>query len=387
MKKKLGLNMEISERDKKLLWILASVLIVFIGYYFGFNKLSASADNYETQLTQAHKKYDDLSAKYAKKDTYLNDTEDFKNKYNTVIANYQNGTSQDTSLVFLNDVEKITGGWIKSTAFTDVSSIYKFGAVTSTNPAKSGESVYSTDFEGYKTTLTLSYEAKYDDFKQLISFLNNYYSKVTIDSINMAYNQEDNTVSGSMVVSSYCITGSSRPFAFPEIDTQKGTNNLFYSAVFLPNIVGNKEDSNGNYILGDYDYYMLLNSASSDIDACIIGKKNDTGNTVLTSNENKMVDATVRFAGSDGIYTVQYTIDGKQFPSENYSAGSSFIPGKTLDFLVMSSKRASSDDKSGVNITFVNDTDMDLNVKVCNDDTTRSRVNITKTTGAVNVYR
>ena len=100
-----------------------------------------------------------------------------------------------------------------------------------------------------------------------------------------------------------------------------------------------------------------------------------------------MVDATVRFAGSDGIYTVQYTIDGKQFPSENYSAGSSFIPGKTLDFLVMSSKRASSDDKSGVNITFVNDTDMDLNVKVCNDDTTRSRVNITKTTGAVNVYR
>lgn len=386
MKKKLSLDMNISEKDKKLLWVLASVLILFAGYYFGFNKLTEKADDYETQLTQAHAKYNDLSAKYAKRDTYLSDTENYKNKFNTILSNYQNGTSQDTSLIFLNDVENITGGWISSTTFTDVSSIYKFGNITSSNPAKEGQSVYTTDFEGYKTTLTLAYQAKYAQFKQLIAFLNNYYSRITIDSVNMSYNQEEDIVSGSMVISTYCITGSSRPFAYPEIDIQKGTSNLFLSSVFLPNVVGAK-DENGNYILADYDYYLLLNSASADLDACILGKKNDIGSSVVTANENKMSDVDVRFAGSNGIYTVQYTIDGKQFPSENYSAGSSFIPGKTLDFLVMSSKRVSSDDKSGANITFVNDTDMDLNVKICNDDNTRSRVNITKTTGTVNIYK
>ena len=64
-----------------------------------------------------------------------------------------------------------------------------------------------------------------------------------------------------------------------------------------------------------------------------------------------------------------------------------FEPGNTLDMLIMSSPRIDSSDTGNINLSVTNDTDMPLNIKICNDDTKSSRVKITNRTGDITIYQ
>lgn len=385
-KGKFNLDLSISARDKILLWLLASVVVIVAAYYLGYNRLTASVNAYEQQLSAAQAKNRQLVQMNADKKRYLDETEDYKKQFNAILAGYDASVKQDASLMYLNSIEQITGAWIKSTTFSSLSPIYTFGRVSSSNPGTSGSSAYKTDMQGYKRTVTLSYEATYKQWKDLVSFLNNYYSKNTIDNISMSYNAENQTVTGTMTLSTYSIVGSSRLFNKLEYSAPVGTDNIFSSSSFEP-ALRQPSDDDGSYILSDYDYYLLVNAPASDMDSCIVGKKGDDGSSILSVNENAAQEVTVRFAGAGGNYTVSYAVNGKTYPATGYEAGQSFIPGSTLDFLIISSDRMQSEDKNSVNVTFVNETDMDLNVKISNDDAYNPRVSIKGTTGIVNVYR
>lgn len=384
-KSKSNLDLKISERDRALLWMLASVMTIVLAYFLGYSKLNEKVISVEQQVSAAQSKNRQLIAMTADKRKYEEGVTSYNNQFNAVIAGYENGVSQDASLMYLNRIEQITGIWIKSTTFASVSPIYTFGQIASTNPAAAGGQAYTTDLQGYKTTLTLAYEAAYGQWKELISYVNNYYSKNTIENISMSYDVENNMVTGTMTLSTYCITGSKRIYKLPEYSTPFGTDNIFSSKFFTP-VVPVQADADGSSILSDYDYYMLLNSAASDMDSCIIGEKDDDGSKLLSVNDNSVQEVTVRFAGREGNYTVQYAINGKTFPASGYEAGAAFLPGARLDFLIMSTPRVSAEDKSGASITLVNDTDLDLNVKVCNDDKANPRVTFKSRTGIINVY-
>lgn len=385
--KKLDVNIKLSNRDKMLIWIVASVAIILLAYFFGYKKIMEQVDIYQARLSKAQSRYRELYDKNQNKEQYVKDTLMYKSRYNSILSGYENGASQDNSLMFLRDLEKTTGSWIKSTSFATTSPIHTFGAISSTNPSMSGTKAYTSDMTGYKTTLTLSYDAQYNDFKNLIAYINNYYSKNTIDSISMAYDSNEDIVSGTMTVSTYCITGSNRSFTTPKIDLPVGTKNIFFSSTFFPTIIA-KNDTEGAYILSDYDYYLLLNAPSSDMSACVMGQKGDlTGDSILSSNENTVQQVVIKVWGSNGNYKITYKIGNQNYPALNPGGGVSFTAGDTLDILIMSSARMTTADKSGANISIVNDTDMDLNVKVVDDDATLPRVNITESTGIVNVYK
>lgn len=385
--KKLDVNIKLSNRDKMIIWVVASVAIILLAYFFGYTKIMEQVDMYQAKLNTAQSRYRELYDKNQNKENYLNDTAMYKSRYNSILSGYENGASQDNSLMFLRDLEKTTGSWIKSTTFATTSPIHTFGAISSTNPSMAGTKAYNSDMIGYKTTLTLSYEAQYNDFKDLLTYINNYYSKNTIDSISMAYDEDDDIVSGTMTVSTYCITGSSRAFSTPKIDLPVGTKNIFFSSTFFPTII-QKNDTNGAYILSDYDYYLLLNAPASDMSACIMGQKGDRiGDSILSTNENTVQKVVIKVWGSKGNYRIMYKVGNQSYPAVNPGNGLSFAAGNTLDILIMSSARKTTADKSGADISIINDTDMDLNVKIVDDDATAPRVNIVESTGIVNVYK
>ncbi len=385
--KKLDVNIKLSSRDKMIIWVVASVGVILLAYFFGYTKIMEQVNIYQAKLNTAQSRYRELYDKNENKETYLKDTAVYKSRYNSILSGYENGASQDNSLMFLRDLEKTTGSWIKSTTFATTSPIHTFGAISSTNPNMAGTKAYNSDMIGYKTTLTLSYEAQYNDFKDLVTYINNYYSKNTIDSMSMAYEADDDTVSGTMTVSTYCITGTSRAFSTPKVDLPVGTKNIFFSSTFFPTVI-EKNDTNGAYILSDYDYYLLLNAPASDMSACIMGQKGDiTGDSILSTNENTVQKVVIKVWGSDGNYKIMYKVGNQTYPAVNPNSGLSFAAGDTLDFLIMSSARKTTEDKSSADISIINDTDMDLNVKIVDDDVTAPRVNIVESTGIVNIYK
>lgn len=375
MAKSKKINMEISERDKKLLLVLLSLLILGAAYMFGYRKLSEEADKNKQEYSAMKVKEADLIEKQESIDDYEKNIISFENAYNGIISQYGNGVTQTFQIDFLNRLERATNVWIKSVNFQAAAQVYTFGNIQTTNPAGSGYA-YSTDLAGYRNSFTVAYEGQYEDWKNFIEYLNTYFSKNVIENISMSYSDITGEVSGTMTFNVYSILGSNNTYVEPDFDVETGSDNIFMSEILG---AVNMPDSTGDSILSNYDYYMSVNQVTAGIDACTIGRRGDiTGESVLTGNENEPMEAALKLEGSEGNYTVTYTLLDNEYKEK-------CTPGNSLELLVLSSGRTSEADKSGVILTIENKSDIPVNIKVFGDDE-EARVRFKQNTGDVVIY-
>ncbi|MGN0318982.1 MAG: hypothetical protein ACI4E1_13710 [Lachnospira sp.] len=219
---------KITDRDKMLIVIVLAACIVALAYFFGFQKINDANSKLETKQTQLTKTQKDLKEKNVNKDKYIKETASYNMQYESIIRSYSAGSTQPSTIDFLNKVESITGVWVRSVAFSDPTAVYTFGRNASNNPnASSGGETYSSDYVGYRTSLNIAYEAEYDKWKDFIDYVNNYSSKNTIETISMAYNDATDTVTGTVTISMYSIYGSDRPFTENKFTTPTGSDNIF----------------------------------------------------------------------------------------------------------------------------------------------------------------
>lgn len=359
--------MKISERDKKLLCILGIVALFICAYYFGFKKLGDKNNALDNEQHELKAELSDLKTMAASEKTYKNKTAEFNENYDKEVKSYFNGYSQPYTIMFLKDLEDSVNAWISQAGLAETEIIYTFGDVVSTNPYAGSTAVYTSDYKGCKTTVTISYQATYSNFKKLIARINNNPYKCTIDSISSTYNAESDIVSGAMVLSMYAIIGSDREFKEPNVNnSNNGTGNIFNSEIFTPGI--DMETTNGMNILVDYDVLVKLQPSSEETTAEISMKSDILNNATISSNSKDAEDMTLRFFGTEGNYFVQYSIGDKTFPADEFDAGSSFNPGNLLSVLVSSCEREGEDDTSKVNAKILNDTDLDLHIKIASED-------------------
>ena len=379
--------MKITDRDKKLLCVVGAAIIIFCAYYFGCRILINKTQEITETISALNKEHNALKLMLANAKKYTTDTESYNSKYDEILNKYGSGNTQEYSIMLLKEIEDRTGAWISQAGLAQTEEIYTFGEVTTSNPyAEEGSKVYHSDYVGNKTTLTLTYQATYDQFKDMINYINGYKYKFTIDSISMSYTAETDSVSGSLVLTQYAITGGDRKFNNVNItNVLNGTDNIFHSGIFSGG--ENLSTENGDNIIVDYDYYFSLQADGSDMDPVVFGPKNDsTGSATVSAAGNEMQDAYVRFFGENGEYYVQYSVGDKKYPAAAYDDGQLMLPGEELSMLVISSKRSGNDDKSGVNATIVNDTDMTLKIKIANEDGGNPRFVLKDYTGDVVVY-
>ncbi len=376
--------MKISEKDIKLLLVLLIVGIV-VGAYKLNGMFSDALKENEQILEEREVRYKDLVAKSARRKEYMDDTVKFQTEHKDLLASYKNSISQEQSLVFLGMVEKATNVWLKQVGFTDVSTVYTFGNVKSSNPGKSGNKVYSTDYTGISTSMTLSYQCSYDDLKKVLNYLEEFGKKATVSNISFTYSEATDTVSGTMNMALYSIKGSDRPKEEVNInDVAVGTDNIFTSDTFISAGIDNDYRDK---IINDYDLYFIMNQVGSDMSNMAIGMANDPMNeAAVTSNSTGIEEVSIIVSGSAGEYRVSYKIGSNIYPADKYDEGAVLVCGDALDMVMISKPRAHKDDNTVANVSIVNNTDMSLNIAVINDDEERPRINIVNTTGTVRFF-
>lgn len=378
--------MKISAKEKTLLIILASAILVFCAFFFGYRNISKQNDDLDSQIKKLNSKYNSLQIMKLNAKEYQEDTIEYNKRSEDILNKFDTGFSQEYSIMFLKGIENKTGAWLNQAGLAQTEAIYNFGQTTSSNPATPGSSVYTTDYQGYKTTMNLAYEVSYKGLKDMINYINTYKYKCTIDSLSMSYNADSDTVSGSLVLTQYAITGSDREFK--NIVTEiplSGTGNIFSSSIFEPG--ANIDVANGDNIISDYDVYLSLQSSTADVNALSMGMKDDiTGESLIECNDNKSQVVGIKIVGEAGNYRVWYTVDDKKYPVENFAKGAAFNPGDLLSFLIISSPRTGENDLSGVNITIANFSDMTLSVKIINEDSENPRVVVDSVLGDVLIF-
>ncbi|RGS27878.1 MULTISPECIES: hypothetical protein [Clostridia] len=217
--------LKVSERDKKLLIVVMAVLIMALAYFFGYSNLSAQVDELSTKKTSLETTKRDLKEKNNNKQKYINDTDKLSKACTVLIDKYDSTTSQPNAIEFFNKTEDVTGVWVKSLSLSPATVLYKFGQIASSNV--NGTSSYTSNLVGYKSSINISYEGDYSQWKNFVKYINTYASKSTIDSLTATYNDSTGVVSGTASISLYAIQGGDRKATEPKFDVKTGTDNIF----------------------------------------------------------------------------------------------------------------------------------------------------------------
>lgn len=378
------LNFKLAQKDIRLILVGLILLIAFAGYK-GWEYFNDQCVAVDAEITSLEAKKKDLSAKYARKSEFIVKGAVYEALYEKIVNKYSNGLDQETIIMDLRDIEVANESWIKSASFSQIGTLHAFGSVRSSNPATEGNKVYSSDLKGISALTNLSFEGDYEHFKLLIDRINNSEFKYKIDTLTLSYNEAGQMVTGSMALNSYAITGKDRFFPSTTVDgVPLGTENIFKSETYSDNTV---DKTYLDVIKTNYDLYMYLNAATSDVESFVVGMKNDVlGKAQVSKNSNTKEKIVISVTGTEGNYKISYKIGDESYPSVDMATGADFVFGDSLDLLIVSTPRLGSADVSQANVTILNATDVVLNIGILNEDPERPRFFLEETVGAVAIY-
>lgn len=374
-------DFKLAPKDKRVL-LTVLIVVIAVAAFIIFNKIDSQVDDVNEEISKLQTVKNDVSEKYKQKSTYVGKTQIYDALYKEIINSYATGLDEQTTIMALVDFEKKSGMWISSAGLTAPSQSYTFGSVTSTNPANEGAPVYETDFAGYSSSTSISFQGGYAEMKDLINRINSSPIKYKIDSLNISYNTGDELTSGTLNLYSYAVKSANRYFPGTYVDgVSIGTENIFQSSTHTASEAGKNSLA---VMAANHDVYLTLNNAASDADSMVMGLASDvTGESRVSCNSNTKETVKIKFTGSNGEYKVSYSIGINGSYPEDSEEGASIVVGDSLDFLIVGSPRMGTKDNSVALVEIENKTDMQLNVGVLNDDGTDPRCIISKREGNV----
>lgn len=380
-----------NETYKKVLLIVASILILLAAWFLGMKPNNEKAQSVESEVSRLTTYYNDLLAKEANREQYIQDTEANHAMFEEKLGEFPSNLNQEYQLEFVQGVRNneeiaynVTAqGMSPETAFYSLGGSNSEGILDAEGEATEGEELTTdTSTEGYQcytSTMNFTYEGTYEGVKKFVNYVAAYPYRMTIDGVTVSRDEEaDDRYTGNMTVNIYCIKGNGReenvPLDLNDIDT--GVDNLFTGGTASGSISKFAED-NGESIKSDYDLYIAVNPTSSDTSGKLVGLKSGGTNVTSDKNESEAVSVTVSKEGDT--YVVQYGIGTDRQRQE-------FDPGEDLTLLVQSSAIKDESDVNAITLSIENSTDKTLYVKVV-DDASANRIKITNRAGSVIVYR
>ena len=347
-------------------------------------------DELEVQKSELETRLADLLEKESHKDELLAETAEFNKIFEDELTIYPADLNQESTVMFMKGVEQNNDVLHNSFTMPPEEEYYVLGsgALPGTEDATyempAGED--GEESAGYKATAAsygIVYQGSYEGLKDYLKYVMDYKYRMNISSLTMSYNQDEDEVSGNVILNGYAINGPGRTPDTVNVNVPTGTD-----IIFLPGdgsmgagggAASDHDSDDGASIVGSNQLTILLNDAESDLSSGIIAAADaNDENTYVTSNENSVVDMKITIEEKDGKNYMTYDIGGKSKEVE--------ITSTEVAVYVKSSARTGAEDKNGVNVSINNSTAIPVYFKVVDDDTTSARFTISQRTGTVKVY-
>ena len=401
--------MSLKDSEKGLLLGLAGALVcVGCGMYVAKPSFE-EAKRLETECIQLQERLADLQRKQAKKDEYVQGIQDYTEAFEEIVNHFPADLNQEITIMFLQGIKDdnefgiaglemgekelfyTLGDSIADATVTDTASTTTEASTTQTSSASTdlvveGEATEDDSYQCYRASFPMTYYGSYKSLKHVIDYIDQYTDRMTVNSLDVTYDAENDEYNGSIEMKCYAIEGKDRaPRELEMNEVEIGVDNIFTGAGDS-NSKANKltkyDDQDGAEIESNYDFYAMLNAASSDVSAKVVGQ-NGTGKeaSVISNSDNEVSTLTYEVYEKDGKNYCKYTLDN----STSYEA--EITSAEDVKLLIQSSARKNDDDKAGIRVTIRNTTDLPVYVKVSGDDSVSPRVNIVSKTGSVKVYK
>lgn len=394
--------MNISERDKKLLMILAVLAIIFVPYFLVVQPCLEENLQIGSEIDQLVNRKSYLTNLMLQKEVYQEQTEEMQVQAENLLNQFPSGLPQEASILFMDNTEKmipirlhqvtfgedvlmeLSGEQQQAEAAQEAARTEEIGGdgtadvLAEANQDTAAEEIRETidigsNMNGLSTETQFAFEAGYKEFKDFLFYIKNYKDRMVITGMSASYLGDTDTVSGSFTLKQYAIEGEGRlPVSILEPALMKGTTNIFLQAVGLG--TGTVENEGA-------DFFFMLSQPEADVEAKIIGKSNDASQvSYLFADQNSEQEMTIEFEGENGQYLANYAIG-----NESNGEGEVFVKAGTIVLEIISSPRVGENDQVAAKIQISNKTDLAVKVKVLNDDNENPRVTIMGKTGIIEV--
>lgn len=411
--------MSLKSSEKAALIGILGAAVCFLSIFYIAKPNFEQRSALETESVQLEARLRDLQAKEADREKYEAGIVEYKEKYEAVLNRFPADLNQEITIMFLEGIkddndfsivslglgEKVpfytlgTNGadaTLDGTASTDTTAADTTTEATTeaaTTEASGSDQLVEANTEAdpnqlicYSAEFPIAYTGSYKSLKDVVKYIDNFSDRMTVDSLDITFSDEG-IYSGNLNLTCYSVEGEERPERSLELnEVEIGVDNIFEGGnggakSSSDSSLNKYDDKDGAAIETSYDFYTMLNAATSDVSAKVIGQ-NGTGKekTVVTDNENSVSSLNYDIYEKDGKVYCKYTLDG----NKNYEA--EVTSAEDIKLLIQSSARKNDDDKVGVKITIRNTSSMPVYVKVSEDDAVSPRVTITKS-GLVKVYQ
>ncbi|MBQ8084650.1 MAG: hypothetical protein IJ232_00915 [Lachnospiraceae bacterium] len=409
--------MKMTNSTKSALLILLGIIICGASILYFAKPNFDERQAIEAECVSLQTRLDDLLRKEADRPKYEAGIVEYDQKYQDVLAAFPADLNQEITIMFLQGIKDNNDFDIKSLGLGEKEEFYTLGTGGATTTLEGGEAAPAegeapadaatteeaaptepapTEGEAvaeagddslicYRANFPISYEGSYKSLKDVIKYVDTYSDRMTVDQLSIA-KTDDDEYTGSMSVYCYSVEGKERPERSIDLNqVDIGVDNIFGGAVGTSGSANEKltkyDDNDGSALETTYDFYTMINAASSDVSAKVVGQ-NGAGKdaSVLSNSDNGISTIKYEIYETDGKNYCKYTLDDQN----SYEA--EITSAEDVKILVQSSERKNTDDQVKVKITVDNKTALPVYIKVSGDDTVSPRVNITKN-GLVKVYQ
>lgn len=204
----------ISDSEKKLLFIVLSLLMLVCAYFFGFKKLTDAAIVIENSNVQDQALLTELQNMVAKQEQTKQETAQYKQTIQDIIDKYPVSIPQEKAIYLVEELQDTIEMDIPSIAFSMNNLVMNF----------SGEDAPSGRF----ANLSLPFSCTYEEFKNLLQYVADYPDRTTVPNINLSFDQTTGNLSGTLSYKMYYLTNTDKEYEeLPPLEIEKGVDNIF----------------------------------------------------------------------------------------------------------------------------------------------------------------
>lgn len=231
--------------------------------------------------------------------------------------------------------------------------------------------------------LNVDFNGSYENVVKFLKSIREYNRKIPVYTINMS-TKNIGEVKGSVNMIIYSI---------PKIDDEISE----YLKWNLKNTYGKSKPFNIDSAVGTgiktdkdiSDFIVSVRSIDSDLPTIIMGKANDELRTTYAYGDgNNEQNAEIALTKQDDKYYYKYKTSNDKIPENYNELGNEFIPnGENIILNILSESRVTSNDKSGLKLKVINNTDKLVMVNISGDDADNTRVSIDGDSKNINVNK
>lgn len=219
------LDMKITQKDIRLLLVLAGVLILLVTYLSVYQPLTERTEALETQVEELQPKLEQMREFASNLEKYRAETASIKQQIVEQLQHYPNAVRTEDEIMYAKQLEDSIGLSISKAEFNPAELLYQWNGIADE------DSAYEVvPLNGYRKTITYADRMTYQQMKKLIPFIYKTQDATAIDSLTVNYDSDTGGLSGTLVLAKYYITGLDDTYYATDVGkVAYGSSNLFQS--------------------------------------------------------------------------------------------------------------------------------------------------------------